>query len=91
MPQIIDGEPAAPARQGAFRSHRLRSGRRDRARWALGGTPETVRRGASDHHLAEGVGFEPTRHFCPPVFKTGSIGRSDSPPGRRGSGVLAQV
>src|SRR5665213_457084 len=30
---------------------------------------------------AEGVGFEPTRHFCPPVFKTGSIGRSDSPPG----------
>ena len=29
---------------------------------------------------AEGVGFEPTRHFCPPVFKTGSIGRSDSPP-----------
>ena len=30
---------------------------------------------------AEGVGFEPTRHCCPPVFKTGSIGRSDSPPG----------
>jgi hypothetical protein len=29
---------------------------------------------------AEGVGFEPTRHFCPPVFKTGSIGHSDSPP-----------
>src|SRR5665647_1051020 len=34
-------------------------------------------------HSAEGVGFEPTRHFCPPVFKTGSIGRSDSPPGSR--------
>lgn len=33
--------------------------------------------------LAEGVGFEPTRHFCPPVFKTGSIGRSDSPPDDR--------
>src|SRR5690606_40309596 len=29
---------------------------------------------------AEGVGFEPTRHFCPLVFKTSSIGRSDSPP-----------
>ena len=37
---------------------------------------------ASDQlfYKAEGVGFEPTRHFCPPVFKTGSIGRSDSPP-----------
>ena len=34
----------------------------------------------SDRHLAEGVGFEPTRHFCPLVFKTSSIGRSDSPP-----------
>src|SRR5690606_19155222 len=31
---------------------------------------------------AEGVGFEPTRHHCPPVFKTGSIGHSDSPPDR---------
>jgi hypothetical protein len=30
--------------------------------------------------MAEGVGFEPTRHLCPPVFKTGSIGRSDNPP-----------
>ena len=29
---------------------------------------------------AEGVGFEPTRRFRPPVFKTGSIGHSDSPP-----------
>ena len=26
------------------------------------------------------MGFEPTRHCCPPVFKTGSIGHSDSPP-----------
>ena len=34
----------------------------------------------STHHMAEGVGFEPTRHFCPLVFKTSSIGRSDSPP-----------
>jgi hypothetical protein len=30
---------------------------------------------------AEGVGFEPTNAFTSPVFKTGSIGRSDSPPG----------
>src|SRR5699024_6493320 len=29
---------------------------------------------------AEGVGFEPTRHFCLLVFKTSSFGRSDSPP-----------
>ena len=36
--------------------------------------------GAARETVAEGVGFEPTRHFCPPVFKTGSIGRSDSPP-----------
>ena len=36
--------------------------------------------GAAKETVAEGVGFEPTRHFCPPVFKTGSIGRSDSPP-----------
>ena len=36
--------------------------------------------GAARETMAEGVGFEPTRHFCPPVFKTGSIGRSDSPP-----------
>jgi hypothetical protein len=26
------------------------------------------------------VGFEPTNAFTSPVFKTGSIGRSDSPP-----------
>ena len=29
---------------------------------------------------AEGVGFEPTGHCCPLVFKTRSIGRSDNPP-----------
>ncbi len=32
---------------------------------------------------AEGVGFEPTGHCCPPVFKTGSFGRSDNPPDGR--------
>ncbi|VXB06316.1 hypothetical protein FRIGORI9N_170042 [Frigoribacterium sp. 9N] len=31
------------------------------------------------------MGFEPTRHLCPLVFKTSSIGRSDSPPGGRTS------
>ena len=41
--------------------------------------------GAARETVAEGVGFEPTRHFCPPVFKTGSIGRSDSPPGYKPS------
>ncbi len=33
--------------------------------------------------MAEAVGFEPTRHFCPLVFKTSSIGRSDSPPSHK--------
>lgn len=39
-------------------------------------------RGSNKHHLAEGVGFEPTGHCCPLVFKTRSIGRSDNPPER---------
>lgn len=26
------------------------------------------------------MGFEPTGHLCPLVFKTSSIGRSDNPP-----------
>ena len=34
--------------------------------------------------LAEGVGFEPTRAFALPVFKTGAINRSTTPPGIRG-------
>ena len=29
---------------------------------------------------AEGVGFEPTNTFVLPVFKTGAIGRSATPP-----------
>jgi hypothetical protein len=48
-----------------------------------GSDPRTPRPTGGDAEglpRAEGVGFEPTRHFCPPVFKTGSIGRSDSPP-----------
>lgn len=39
-------------------------------------------RGSNKAHLAEGVGFEPTGHCCPLVFKTRSIGRSDNPPER---------
>ena len=31
--------------------------------------------------MAEGVGFEPTRAFALPVFKTGAINRSTTPPG----------
>ncbi len=30
--------------------------------------------------LAEGVGFEPTRTYALPVFKTGAINRSTTPP-----------
>jgi hypothetical protein len=30
--------------------------------------------------MAEGVGFEPTRAFALPVFKTGAINRSTTPP-----------
>ncbi len=33
--------------------------------------------------LAEGVGFEPTRTFALPVFKTGAINRSTTPPKSR--------
>jgi membrane-associated phospholipid phosphatase len=33
------------------------------------------------NELAEGVGFEPTRAFALPVFKTGAINRSTTPPG----------
>jgi hypothetical protein len=31
--------------------------------------------------MAEGVGFEPTRAFTLPVFKTGAINHSTTPPG----------
>ena len=31
--------------------------------------------------MAEGVGFEPTRACALPVFKTGAINRSATPPG----------
>src|SRR5437868_13225400 len=34
--------------------------------------------------VAEGVGFEPTRARALPVFKTGAINRSTTPPGRPG-------
>ena len=37
--------------------------------------------------MAEGVGFEPTGHCCPLVFKTRSIGRSDNPPDDAARGI----
>ena len=38
--------------------------------------------------MAEGVGFEPTRACALPVFKTGAINRSTTPP-QRGQGYSA--
>ena len=38
--------------------------------------------------LAEGVGFEPTRACALPVFKTGAINHSTTPPGAREVGVI---
>ena len=35
--------------------------------------------------MAEGVGFEPTKACALPVFKTGAINRSTTPPGLSGS------
>ena len=37
---------------------------------------------------AEGVGFEPTRACALPVFKTGAINHSTTPPGAREVGVI---
>ena len=39
--------------------------------------------------MAEGVGFEPTRTFALPVFKTGAINRSTTPPKIQASLILA--
>src|SRR5215213_1643379 len=39
-----------------------------------------VSRPAYEESCAEGVGFEPTRTFALPVFKTGAINRSTTPP-----------
>ena len=36
--------------------------------------------------MAEGVGFEPTRACALPVFKTGAINHSTTPPGARVAG-----
>jgi hypothetical protein len=38
--------------------------------------------------MAEGVGFEPTRACALPVFKTGAINHSTTPPGAREVGVI---
>ncbi len=47
----------------------------ERPRWPIG--------------LAEGVGFEPTRACALPVFKTGAINRSTTPP--LGSGLCRRA
>ena len=39
--------------------------------------------------MAEGVGFEPTRAFALPVFKTGAINHSTTPPRRQRWGNCA--
>ena len=48
--------------------------------WSLCVTHSYPDRLSLSIHVAEGVGFEPTMHCCTLVFKTSSIGRSDSPP-----------
>ncbi|MCU1474177.1 MAG: hypothetical protein JWQ92_2245 [Amnibacterium sp.] len=78
-----EGAPAAAAAVGMnwahLRAHAVTS--------SSSGHPRSARfRGIlapAKPESAEGVGFEPTGRFRPPVFKTGSIGRSDSPPGQR--------
>lgn len=52
--------------------------RKPRPNFYFGG----VRMPSRTFTFAEGVGFEPTGHLCPLVFKTRSIGRSDNPPDR---------
>jgi hypothetical protein len=41
--------------------------------------------------MAEGVGFEPTRTFALPVFKTGAINHSTTPPSQQRCGNCATV
>tara|TARA_E500000178_G_scaffold62490_1_gene59345 strand:- start:3779 stop:3955 length:177 start_codon:yes stop_codon:yes gene_type:complete len=38
----------------------------------------------------EGVGFEPTEAFTSPVFKTGAINHSTTPPRRAAQGLRAK-
>jgi hypothetical protein len=41
--------------------------------------------------LAEGVGFEPTETFASPVFKTGAINRSTTPPRKAKLGKVGRI
>ena len=47
----------------------------------LTGFQSAIRNRKSAIELAEGVGFEPTRACALPVFKTGAINHSTTPPG----------
>src|SRR5262249_33838087 len=51
---------------------------------SLGKPPQIKKKTAicQGKNQAEGVGFEPTNTFVLPVFKTGAIGRSATPPVR---------
>ena len=48
------------------------------------GNPDTRSPGVPvrplQHLSAERVGFEPTRHFCPPLFESGTINHSVTSP-----------
>ena len=65
-------EPSALAQgsRTAFESPEFRGLRAGRC---VGGSPHLG-------DVAEGVGFEPTRAFALPVFKTGAINHSTTPP-----------
>ena len=66
VPYFLEQSDEAPLLQGATYSHER---------------PTIPSKAGKARECAEGARFELARHFCPPVFKTGSIGRSDSPPG----------
>jgi hypothetical protein len=49
----------------------------------LASTCFSAHSGGKSHGLAEGKGFEPPMALATPVFKTGAINHSATPPGRR--------
>jgi hypothetical protein len=55
----------------------------------LTGFQSAIRNRKSAIELAEGVGFEPTRACALPVFKTGAINHSTTPPRFRAAGDFA--
>ena len=90
-PDHLEQEDEGMRRPAARRAARAVDDRAVRA-WSsgslgpLGGGASTCTRPSS----AEGVGFEPTGHCCPLVFKTRSIGRSDNPPDREPEHAVEQ-